>query len=105
MIAKHTHDGLACMSVAGTKIHVAGNGYCWLISFLAAFGIIERPSFLTQQDTKLINMVVSKLQAFFEAEANVGRKWATQFDVEMKKKIQGLPQLRAGASPKEVLSR
>ena len=105
MIAKHTHDGMACMSVAGTKIHVAGNGYCWLISFLAAFGVIERPSYLTQQDAKLINMVVSKLQTFFEAEAKVGRKWAKQFDVEMCKTIQRLPQLRAGASPAEVLSR
>jgi hypothetical protein len=93
------------MSVAGTKIHVAGNGYCWLISFLATFGIIEKPSFLTQQDTKLINMVVSKLQTFFEAEVQAKRKWATQFDVEMRKKIQRLPQLRAGASPAEVLSR
>ena len=84
---------------------MAGNGYCWLISFLAAFGVIERPSYLTQQDASVINMVVSKLQTFFKAEAKVGRKWAKQFDAEMSKTIQRLPQLRADASPAEVLSR
>ena len=96
---------MACMSVAGAKIHVAGNGYCWLISFLATFGVIEHPSYLTPQDARVINMVVSELQTFFEAEANVGRKWTKQFDAEMSERVQRLPQLRAGASPAEVLSR
>ena len=84
---------------------MTGNGYCWLISFLATFGVIEQPSYLTPQDARVINMLVEQLQTFFEAEAKAERKWTKQFDTEMSKRVRRLPQLRGGASAAEVLSR
>ena len=84
---------------------MAGNGYCWLISFLATFGVIEKPSVLSAQDKRVINMLVEKMQEFFKAEATAERKWAKLFDPVMSERVRRLPQLRGGASGGEVLSR
>ena len=105
MAAKQAHDSMVCMFVVGRKVQVAGNGYCWLISFLVTFGVIEKPSTLTPQDVRVINMLVEHMQTFFEAEAAAKRKWTKQFNTEQSETVRRLPQLRAGASGAEVLTR
>jgi hypothetical protein len=91
--------------VAGRKVQVTANGYCWLASVLAGFGVLEEPLTLSTQDKLVLNTIVRDMQEFFEAESKINRKWIKAFDQDMCMALKQLPPIRRGASAAEIRSR
>jgi len=70
--------------LAGKKIDVKGDGFCWLYAILASMNLLESPSTPTVRDYKIASAFIRQMKTFVNAG---GCAWLTKAEV---KKLMGM---------------
>lgn len=69
--------------LAGERVSVRGNGFCWQYAVLAALGALERPTRLTARDYAVSAALLNEMQK--RIRVGIYDKWMTPLTPDMRK--------------------